>query len=120
MLVKALILPSIYYNIFNGKILAKLPVLVGEYAVAAGLPVEDAEVFVGTYLTEGYEAAKALPGVTAAILDGALTGSQWAYADSLAYVWYVSIAFGCCAMICAILIPKTGRFQTNRIAVELS
>ncbi|KAK3717409.1 hypothetical protein LTR37_005798 [Vermiconidia calcicola] len=111
---------SIYYNIFNGKIQKKLPLLVGGYAVAAGLPVEDAETFVGTYLTEGSEAAQALPGVTAGIIEAALTGSQWAFADSLAYVWYVSIAFGCCAMICAILIPKTGRFQTNRIAVELS
>ena len=118
--VKALILYSIYYNIFNGKIQKKLPLLVGGYAVAAGLPVEDAETFVGTYLTEGSEAAQALPGVTAGIIEAALTGSQWAFADSLAYVWYVSIAFGCCAMICAILIPKTGRFQTNRIAVELS
>lgn len=33
---------------------------------------------------------------------------------------YVSIAFGICAMICAILLPNTAKFQTNRIAVELS
>ena len=32
---------------------------------------------------------------------------------------YTSIAFGICAMICAIFIPDTRKFQTNRIAVQL-
>jgi MFS family permease len=80
---------SIYFNIFKEKLANKLPVLVGTYAVGAGLPVADAETFVGTYLTLGAEAAMKLPGVTAAVLEGALTGSQWAYAQSLHYVWYV-------------------------------
>lgn len=32
----------------------------------------------------------------------------------------MSIAFGVCAMVCAALLPNTRKFQTNRIAVELS
>lgn len=87
--------------------------------MAAGLPVSEAKTFVETYLTVPDEAAK-LPGVTAGVLRGALTGSEWAYAESLHYVWFTSIAFGCLAMIAAALLPDTGKFQTNRIAVDLS
>lgn len=64
----------------------KLPELIGEYAVEAGLPVSEAKTFVLTYLTVPTDAAK-LPGVTADVLSAALTGSQWAYAHSLSYVW---------------------------------
>ncbi|KAK5166964.1 uncharacterized protein LTR77_007693 [Saxophila tyrrhenica] len=111
---------SIYYNVFKKKLTAKLPALVGTYAVAAGLNPESAVDFVTVYATLGAEAAAEIPGVTARVLEGALTGSQWAYAESLHYVWYTSIAFGTCAMIFSILIGNTARFQTNRIAVELS
>lgn len=77
---------SIYYNIFIEKLNKNLPLMVGQYAVAAGLPLTDAETFVGTYLTLPLQAAS-LPGVTPAIMEGALTGSQWGYATSLHYVW---------------------------------
>ncbi|KAK5725874.1 hypothetical protein LTR15_004064 [Elasticomyces elasticus] len=109
---------SIYYNIFAGKLKVKLPALVAEYAIKAGLPLAQAELFVVTYLTAPTEVSK-LPGITAEILEGALTGSQWAYAESLRYVWYTSIAFGICAMIAAAFIPNTKKFQTNRVAVAL-
>jgi len=75
---------SIYYNIFIEKLNTKLPALVGQYAVAAGLPLTDAETFVGAYLTVPEQAATLYP---PAVLEGALTGSQWAYAGSLKYVW---------------------------------
>ena len=102
------------------KLAPKLETLVPEYAIAAGLPLTEAKTFTVIYLTYGAEAAAKLPGITEKILGGALLGSQWAYAYSLHYVWYTSIAFGCCAMICAALLPNTAKFQTNRIAVELS
>lgn len=81
---------SIYYNVFKEKLTAKLPTLVGFYAVEAGLPLEEAKAFVGTYLTPelgGPTAAAELPGITLKIMDAALLGSQWAYAQSLHYVW---------------------------------
>ena len=79
---------SIYYNIFRTKINAKLPLLVGEYAVGAGLPLAQAKTFVETYFYAPDDLVN-VPGVTPAVLDGALTGSQWAYAESLHYVWSV-------------------------------
>ena len=64
----------------------KLPLLVGEYAVLAGLPVKEAPVFVKSYFGAPTEIMN-VPGVNEKILAGALLGSQWAYAYSLHYVW---------------------------------
>lgn len=77
---------SIYYSIFNKKLTKTLPVLVGEYAVKAGLPLASAELFVGTYLTAPTNVT-AVPGVNEAVLAAALKGSQWAYAEALHLVW---------------------------------
>ena len=71
---------------FHEKLLQKLPLLVGEYAVEAGLKVTEAPLFVKTYLRAPTE-IMTVPGVNLKILDGALLGSQWAYAYSLHYVW---------------------------------
>lgn len=117
---------SIYYNVFRQKLVGSLtapgnlPTQIGTYAVVAGLAPSAAPTFVETWLLQGEAAAAALPGVTTAILDAAQTGSEWGYALSLHYVWYVSIAFGVLAMAAAACLPNTKRFQTNRIAVELS
>ncbi|KAK5114166.1 hypothetical protein LTR62_002736 [Meristemomyces frigidus] len=109
---------SIYYNIFSGKLKKKLPVLVAEYAIKAGLPLAQATIFVETYLTAPAN-IMSVKGVTEEVLAGALKGSQWAYAESLHYVWYTSIAFGIMAIIAAAALPNTARFSTNRIAVAL-
>lgn len=77
---------SIYYNIFANKITARLPLRVAEFAVKAGLPIAEAKLFVGTFLTAPKSLAK-VPGVTPAIVAAATKGVQWAYADSLQYVW---------------------------------
>jgi hypothetical protein len=54
--------------------------------VKAGLPISEAVIFVTTYLTAPEKLAE-IPGITPEILKGALKGSQWAYAESLQYVW---------------------------------
>lgn len=77
---------SIYYSIFVKKLTAVLPVMVGEYAVKAGLPLTSAEAFVGTLLTAPANVTS-VPGVTPAILGAAQLGSQWAYAEALHLVW---------------------------------
>ena len=60
-----------------------------------------------------------IPGVTKEIIAAGTYGFQLAYAEALRYVWWSSISFGVAAMIAAILIPSTKKFQTNRIAVAL-
>lgn len=79
---------SIYFNVFSGKLKANLIALVPAYAIQAGLPLDQAATFVPAFLANPAAAAE-MPGITPAILDGALTGSQWAYGNSLHYVWLV-------------------------------
>lgn len=109
---------SIFFNIFQDKLTARLPTYVAGGAIQAGLPAESAEAFVGALLADPH-AAEAIPGVSPAIVAAATFGKNLAYAESLRYVYWASISFGVCAMIAAILIPSTKKFQTNRIAVAL-
>lgn len=77
---------SIYYSIFSNKLTTKLPLYVAEYAIKAGLPIASAKEFVITFLTNPEDLAK-VPGVTTLVIESASKGVQWAYAESLKYVW---------------------------------
>jgi len=95
-----------------------LPALIGQYAVAAGLPAADATQFVTTYLTEPKTIAS-VPGFSAKVLAAAELGTRWAYAESLKWVWITSIPFGILAIITCLFIPNIRHYQTNRVAVAL-
>lgn len=109
---------SIYYNVFVTKLKKIMPVYAATYAIQAGLPVADAETFVGTLLLEPTQIAS-VPGFTPQILQAALKGVQWGYAISLHYVWYTSIPFGVAAIVCCLFLGSTAKYQTNRVAVAL-
>lgn len=84
---------SIYYNIFATKLTKNLPNYVADYAIEAGLPLTSATEFVTLFLTNPKALATArIPGMTPAVIAGATKGTQWAYAESLKYVWvgYIS------------------------------
>ena len=109
---------TVYFNIFNTKISSKLPKYVATAAVEAGLPIGSAMSFVEALLGPGgASAAEAVPGVTPQILGAAGIATRWAYADSLAFVWYTTIAFGGISMICCLFLPNIRRFMTDRVAV---
>ncbi|KAL6712287.1 hypothetical protein ACN47E_000164 [Coniothyrium glycines] len=111
---------SIYYNVFATKLAKNLPAFTAEYAIKADLPLASAEAFVGLFLTAPEKLATTpIAGVTPAVIAGATKGTQWAFAESLQYVWFTSIAFGSMAIICTILLPSTKKYQTNRVAVQL-
>jgi len=109
---------TIYYNIFVNKLTKAMPELVGEYAVKAGLPLNDATEFVTTFLTAPATIASA-PGYSPAVVEGATLGSRWAFAYALKYVWYASIPFGVLAFISCAFLPSIKKYQTNRVAVAL-
>ncbi|KAF2025918.1 MFS general substrate transporter [Setomelanomma holmii] len=112
---------SIYYNIFATKLEKNLPKYVVEYAVKAGLPLSSATQFVTLFLTAPKKLAITLiAGVTPAVIASATKGTQWAFSESLKYVWFTSIAFGGMAIVCTILLPSTEKYQTNRVAVQIS
>ena len=110
---------TIFYNVFISRLTTLLPLNVATYAVRAGLPLPSAQLFVEAYLLDPKESSK-LKGVTPAILEAAALGSRWAYSDSLAYVWYTSIAFGVLAIVACLFLGNIRRYMTNRIAVDLS
>lgn len=109
---------SIYYNVFANKLNAKLPLLIGKSAVEAGLPITSAEQFVIAILTAP-KSVGMVPGVTPAVIQAAEIGSRWAYSESLAYVWYVSIAFGLMSITACLFLGNIRPYLTHRIAVEL-
>jgi hypothetical protein len=109
---------AIYYNVFVNKLTTNLPKYVAQYALAAGLSPADATAFITAFLTAPTTIADA-PGATADIIAAATVGSRWAYAESLKYVWYISIPFGVLAVIACCLIGNTGRFMTNRVAAHI-
>ena len=115
---------TIYFNVFNNKITSNLPAYIVQYAVQAGLPPAQAmnfvEAFVGVNpaMPDAAAAAK-VPGSSTAIVEQASLGIRWAYADSLKYVWYTSVAFGIVSIICCALLPNIRRFMTNRVAVDV-
>lgn len=109
---------TIYYNIFYNKFVARLPVDIVDYAVAAGLPLTSATEFVTLYLTDPLKIAS-VKGVTPAVLNGAAVGSRWAYAYALKYVWYTSIAFGICAIVACGFLGQVRKYYTNRIAATI-
>lgn len=109
---------TIYLAVFTNKITVNLPKLVAQYAVEAGLSTADAKEFVTTFLTTPANITTA-PGYTPKIALAATMGSRWAYAESLKWVWYVSIPFGVMAVIACVFIPPIRKWQTSRIAVEI-
>lgn len=112
---------SIYFNIFNANINKKLPAYIAKAAIAAGLPPTSTTAYVTAILADPTgKMAAAVKGVTPAILGTAQLATQWAFADSLKYVWYTSIPFGVIACICCLFLPNIGRFMTNRVAVVSS
>ncbi|MCJ1473255.1 hypothetical protein MMC13_001906 [Lambiella insularis] len=109
---------SIYYNIFYTKITDNIPIYIAQYAVEAGLPRASAKAFVQVFVVEPAKAAT-IQGVTPAILEAAALGSRWAYAESLKYVWYVSIAPGVCSIVVCLFLPNMRKFMTQRIAAKI-
>ncbi len=109
---------SIYYNVFVNKLNTRLPQYVAEHAIQAGLPAKEAEMFMETFLTAPKRVGT-IPGVNSTIIQAATLGARWAYADSLQYVWYTSIAFGSMAIILCLFLPNIQKYATNRIAEEI-
>lgn len=112
---------AIYYNIFNTKIKTNLPAYVGKAAVQAGLPQDSVVAFVTAITTPitGAEDAQKVPGVTPQILQAGALAAEWAFNDSLKYVWYATIPFGIICMLCCLALPNIRQYMTNRVAVDI-
>lgn len=103
---------------FANKLKTKLPEYVATAAIEAGLPITSAKEFVLALLSAPKPVA-AVKGVTPAVVAAAAKAVQWAYAASLAYVWYTSIAFGVLSIVACLFLGQVRPYLTHRIAVEL-
>ncbi|EXJ71987.1 uncharacterized protein A1O5_04490 [Cladophialophora psammophila CBS 110553] len=107
-------------NIFDTKLKKFLPTYIAKYAMASGLPASSATAFVQLYLTAPGELTDAaVPGLTAAVMEGAAIGARWAYAESLKYVWYTMLPFGILSCAACLGLGNVGKFMTNRIAANI-
>jgi hypothetical protein len=107
-------------NIFGTKLKERFPLYVVKYAIAAGLPMSSATKFVELFLTAPQKITPAtVPGVTAAVMEGAKIGSRWAYAESLKYIWYTMLPFGILSIVACLSMGNIGKFMTNRIAANI-
>lgn len=117
---------TVYFNIYNQKIVMNLPEYVSRYAVQAGLPQDSAAAFTSAYVKlaqSGFIVTVAsigdFSGVSQDVLDAASLGYRWAYVESMKYIWYASIPFGVIACVCCWFMPNMERFLTNRVAVDI-
>ena len=110
---------AIYFNVFNQKISAVLPTLVGQAAVKHGVSADNAVLLVKAMAAQANYAqlGAQVPGVSNAALNAAIYARQWAYADSLKYVWYTTIPFGVISTLCCLALPNIKKYMTNRVAV---
>ena len=79
---------SIYFNVFNTKIMKELPAQVLPVALKGGMTQKNAITLIEALDEANFEElAPKIPGVTPRLLEKVILARQWAFADSLKYVW---------------------------------
>ncbi len=79
---------SIYFNVFNTQIKTQLPAQVVPVALKGGLSQTNAIALVESLVLANFEEVAAkVPGVTPQLLEKVINARQWAFANSLKYVW---------------------------------
>jgi hypothetical protein len=111
---------SIYFNIFSKKLTSALPARVAEYALSSGLPETSLVEFVTKFLGGDMTGLASVDGVTGEVIAAASFGSQWAYADSLKWVFVTSVPFGVCAIVASIFLGDIKKYMTNRVASNIT
>lgn len=109
---------SVYFNVFNEKISKNLPALVEAAALKNNVPAKSILPLIEAMASPDYATLGAqVNGVTQAALSAAIYARQWAFADSLKYVWYTTIPFGVISTLCCLALPNIKQYMTNRVAV---
>jgi hypothetical protein len=57
--------------------------------------------------------------LTPVVVQAAGVSSKWAYAESLKFVWYTSIAFAGISINAYIFLGDISEYMTNRIAADI-
>jgi hypothetical protein len=112
---------AIYSNVFSTKLTTNLPMLVGRYAVKAGLPSASVADFLTAYLATPPDtsALALIPGVSSQVLAGAALGIRWAFAESLKWVFVASLPFGLLAFVASLCLPSMEKYMTDNVVAHL-
>lgn len=111
---------AIYSNIFTTKLTTNLPAMVGQYAVEAGLPESSLVDFLTAFLATPPDPALAsIEGVTQEVIAAAAYGAQWAFSESLKWVFIASIPFGVLAIIASLFLRNIDQYMSNRVVANL-
>jgi len=110
---------AIYFNVFENKLNAVLPTLVGTAAVEAGLPITEVVEFVEALVSQNETAVAAIPGLTPQILLAAQEAVLDSYVQGFKRVYLVSIAFGGAAVLASVFLGNIKKYMVDRVAVDI-
>lgn len=114
---------AIYYNVFSSKFKKKivehvLMVMVGPLNFTDPYYVLDA---MGATIAGLLDDLHQIPGLAGneTAYQIVVTAGQTAYAESYKYVYFVSIAFGCVAIVCSLLLGNIDKYMDDHVAVVI-
>ena len=110
---------AVYFNVFENKVTAVFPSIVGTAVIEAGLPPTEIVAFLTAIAAQNMTAIAQLKGITPAILAAAQSGVSDAYVLGFQRVYYVSIAFGAAAIIASIFLGDIRKYMVDRVAVDI-
>ncbi|KAG8165566.1 hypothetical protein KVR01_004118 [Diaporthe batatas] len=112
----------IYYNIFINKFTPKAIEYIGGTMVVGGITdkqtIGEVIALTGAALLEQI---KTIPGIAGndVLYTAIVNAGQIAYAESYAYVYYASIAFGAISIVAAAFLGDINAYMTDKVAVVM-
>jgi hypothetical protein len=110
---------AIYFNVFQNKLIAVFPSIVGTAVLKAGLPVSELEPFLEALAAKNTTELATLHGLTPLILEAAQSAVNVAYVQAFRQIYFVSIAFGGAAIISSLFLGDIRKYMVDRIAVDI-
>ena len=113
---------TVYYNVFVHKFKTNAVHYIGgamlELGITSPTAIQEAVILTGASLLDQLMLIPGIKGNQHAY-EVVVKAGQIAYAESYRYVYFVSIAFGCVAIIAACLLGKVNDFMDNHVAVAM-
>ena len=110
---------AIYFNVFENKLTAIIPPVVGTAVIEAGLPPLEVATFLQALVARNNTALAEIHGVTPAILLAAENAVNECYAEGFKHIYLVSIAFGGAAIIASLMLGNIRKYMVDRVAVDI-
>lgn len=110
---------AIYFNVFQNKLVAVFPPIVGTAVIQAGLPVAELEPFLEALANKNTTEIALLHGITPKILLAAQAAVDVAYVQAFRQIYFVSIAFGGAAILASVFLGDIRKYMVDRVAVNI-